>query len=338
MSVHQAEADTPDPMSVADPLDAANSTNRGTNPIAAYEAELAAALAAEPDTDTQGDEPVVETVSDEPTEEETATEEVAEENEEISDENGEVAKEEEEPEAKAKDRFRFKDPNDQKVAAVAKAMGVSLIEAAKIVEGANPTKHQELEAAPRESVADVTASIKDLQAQKREMLSALDFDGAGALEDKIDELRDKRDELKFSEVQEQSKTEQKQVEKFYSDYAENEAKTVKFYPDAAKANSPMAKEMQRLEAEMLELGDPLYHSAEKPFALAKAAAMSLGIPMTNPNQSPVAKKAATTRPIQPASGNARTTATAPAVRQEEAIKNLGTDLRAYEKFVAGLRA
>lgn len=306
--------------------------------MSAYEAELAAALAAETETDTLGDEPVTGAESEEiQAEDEPVAEEVAEEQEEEVSDDEEVA--EDEPEVKTKDRFRFKDPNDQKVAAVAKAMGVSLIEAAKIVEGQTTTKHQDSEAEPeaRESVAEVTATIKDLQTQKKEKLAALEFEAAAELDEQIDTLRDKRDDLKASEAREKSLSEQRAADKFYADYAENEAKTVKFYPDAAKADSPMGKEMARLEAEMLALGDPLYHSAGKPFALAKAAAINLGIPMTNPNKSPVAKKAAANRPIQPASGNARTTATAPAVRQEEAIDKIGS-INDYEKFVAGLRA
>lgn len=336
---NQAQADAADAtQTVVDPLDATDSTNSGTNPIAAYEAELAAVLNGEAEPDLQGDEPVDgQDAGETENDGETATEEVAEEAVEESPDDDGAADPDDEPEAKARDRFRFKDPTDQAVAAIAKAKGISLIDAARIFEGQNPTKHQEeaaQETQAAETVASVTATIEDLRTQKREANSALDFDTAAELDAQIDALRDKRDELRISEVKEQSKTEQEAERKFYADYAESEAQAVKFYPDAAKADTPLAKEMARLEAEMLELGDPLYYSEKKPFALAKEAAKNLGIPMTNPNR-PAPKKAVTNRPMQPASGNARTTATAPAARLDDAIDGIGS-INDYEKFVERL--
>lgn len=328
MSEHQAQADTPDPTPVADPLDAANSTNSGTNDFEAYEAEKEALLNSLSDSDESGDEP----------DDDASWEQDAE--EQISDEEAEESEEqEEEPEAKAKDRFRFKDPIDQQIAAVAKAMGVNLIEAAKIVEGRNssnsadPTKHQDAsqEREASESVATVTATIKELQAQKREKLASLEFETAAELDEQIDALRDQRDELKVTEAREQSRQEQAETEKFYADYAASEDKTIGLYPDAAVKNSPMAKEMARLEAEMLELGDPLYHSTDKPFILAKEAALKLGIPMRKPGATPV-KKSVQHRPIQPAGGNARTTSADANQRFVQEIESLDT-LDAYERAV-----
>lgn len=334
MSEHQAQADTPDQMTVVDPLDATDSTIRGTNPMSAYAAELAAALAEAPEDELQGESPALEEDADDQSESETASPEEAEEPEEqISDEEAEEA--EEEPEAKAKDRFRFKDPEDRKVAAVAKAMGVSLAEAVQIIAGQNPTKHQEAEPEARESVADVTAAIKELQALKREKLADLQFDEHAKLDEQIDDLRDKRDDLKAYEAEKKSSANQKDAEKFYSDYAENEAKTIKLYPSAADLKSELSKEIARLDKQMQELGDPLYHSPAKPFELAKKAAVRLGIAMTHPDEVPVSRKVTSNRPIQPASGNARTTATAPAVRQEEAIDKIRT-MNDYEKLVASL--
>jgi hypothetical protein len=328
----QAQADLTTEPTVVDPLDATNSTNSGTNPIAAYEAELAAALNGEVDLDDiQGDEPVDGQETNRTGEEsETAAETVAE---EVIEEAaaGEV---DDEAEVKAKDRFRFKDPVDQAVAAIAKAKGVSLVEAAKIFEGENPTKHQEettTETQPSETVASVTATIDELRVKKREANSALDFDAVAELDAQIDELRDKRDELRISEVREQSQSEQAAERKFMADYAKSEDQAVKFYPDAAKADSALSKEMARLEAEMLELGDPLYYSENKPFTLAREAAKNLGVPMTNPNK-PATKPAVTNRPMQPASGNARTTATAPAARLDDAIDGIGS-INDYERFV-----
>jgi len=334
MSEHQAEADTPDETPVADPLDAANSTDSGTtNAYDDHRKEVEAALRAM-ESDEQGEQPANQEAEE--AQEDADHSEESEDEQQISSEDAEESEEDAEPEAKAKDRFRFKDALDQKVAAVAKAMGVSLIDAAKIVEGQNPTKHQESEPEREasESVATVTATIKDLQSQKKEKLSSLEFEAAAELDEQIDALRDQRDELKVTEAREQSRQEQAETEKFYADYAKSEEKTVGFYPDAAVKDSAMAKEMAKLDAEMRELGDPLYHSTDKPFILAKEAAKNLGIPMRKPGTTP-AKKTVQHRPIQPAGGNARTTAADPARRATDAIDGI-TSMRDYRDMVAAL--
>ena len=98
----------------------------------------------------------------------------------------------------------------------------------------------------------------------------------------------------------------------------------------------MSVRVGELDRQAQAMGDPLYHSDNKPFLLAKAAALELGKLMANPDkQKPAIKQEI--RPMhQLASGNARTTATAPAVRQEEAIDKIN-GIQDYERFVAGLR-
>lgn len=329
MSDHQAQADTPDETPVADPLDAANSTDSGTtSALDDYHAEVEAALRTM-ESDEQGEQPA-DQEADESQENADESEE-SEGQEQILDEE-----EEEEQEVKTSKRIRLNRPEDIAIAAIAKAKDVSFAEATDIYRGQNPTKHQdpEPEREASESVATVTATIKDLQAQKKEKLSSLDFETAAELDEQIDDLRDKRDELKLSEAREQSRQEQAETAKFYADYAKSEEKTVGFYPDAAVKDSPMAKEMAKLDAEMRELGDPLYHSTDKPFILAKEAAKSLGIPMKKPGTAPV-KKTVQHRPIQPAGGNARTSATDPARRATEAIDGIQS-MRDYRDAVDAL--
>jgi len=329
----QAQADTPDETPVVDPLDATKSQS-GTNELAAYQAEKEAMLNSLDNDDEQGHESAeVEEEEEEQNADDTVSDEEAEEqSEEVSDEE-EADEEEPEPEAKTKDRFRFKNADDQAVAAIAKAKGISLVEAARLYAGEpTTTKHQEAvqeSQEARESVADVTAQIKDLQAQKKAKFSELNFDEAAELDEQIDALRDKRDELKVTEAREQSRQEQAEATKFYADYEKSEIKTVGLYPDAAVKTSPLAKEMARLEAEMLELGDPLYHSTDKPFILAKEAAKNLGIPMKKPGTAPV-KKTVQHRPIQPAGGNARTTSADVNQALEQEIDQLDS-LEAYER-------
>jgi hypothetical protein len=332
---NQAQADADNQTTVADPLDTANSQDGTNQAFDQFSEEVQAALSKPPvtkdqESDEQGDEPAYDDdgTQDEPEEVEEQTEQDPEEDTE---------EQEPEPGAKAKDRFRFKDPLDQKVAAVAKAMGVSLVEAAKIVEGQTATKHQgeDQNQEAVETSAAVTDEIKGLQAQKREKLAALEFEEAADLDDQIEALRDKRENLKIAEVQEKTRTQAEAERKFYADYAKSEDKTVALYPDAGKPDSQMAKEMIRLEAEMQELGDPLYFSADKPFILAKEAAKNLGIPMKKPGTAPV-KKTVQHRPIQPAGGNARTTTTDPAKRTSDVIAGLKTT-DDFEELVAGFR-
>jgi hypothetical protein len=331
---NQAEADIADQTTALDPLDAGDSTNSGTNPMSAYEAELAKAIVEdESEADEYGEQPTDGQESEDEQSEQTASQDDAEEEQEESpDESGD------EGDVKIKDRFRFKDSTDQAIAAIAKAKGISLVDAVKIFEGQTPTKAEEEtihDVEVTDTVVSVTAEIKDLQAKKREMLAALEFESAAEIDEQLEDLRDKRDELKISEVKAKTIAEQRESDKFYADFAESERQTIKFYPDAAKADSAIAKEMKRLDAEMQAIGDPIYYTATKPFVLAKEAAKNLGIPMKNPSK-PVIEKTATNRPMQPASGNARTTTTAPSVRQEEAIDRIGSIVD-YEKFVEGLR-
>lgn len=336
---NQAQADHEDQTPVANPLDVANSTESGTNTaLDDWHASVAALDLDESSESTQGEQPADEEAEESQENSDQSEESQEQEAESEEDASDAVEDEEPEPEAKASKRIRLTDPTDQKVAFVAKVMGINFVEAAKIVEAQSSTKHQaadqEDSQEASESAASVTAAIKDLQAQKREKLSALEFEAAADIDDQIEELRDKRENLKIAEVQEKSKADADAESKFYAEYEKSEIKTIGLYPDAAKPDSPMAKEMARLEAEMLELGDPLYHSTDKPFILAKEAAKNLGIPMKKPG-SPPAKKPVQHRPMQPAGGNARTTTTDSAKKASEAIDGIGS-MRDWRETVASL--
>lgn len=331
---NQAQADSTDLPTVADPLsDAANSTPSGTNPIAAYEAELAAAL--EEGFVPEGQ--AVEAAADDANPD-AAPEEVAE---EAGESTEELPEEEEKPEAKAKDRFRFKDAADQAVAAIAKAKGISLVEAARLYEGENPTKREDATTqqaeevtGDKETVASVQARIDELEELDAQASTALEFETAIEHRREANKLRNKLMDLKIAEVQEKSRSEQREVVAFNDEYSANELKAVTYYPDTLDPNSKLVKRMAELDAQAERLGDPLFNSPKKPWLLTQKAALELGILMTDPAQKkPVAKQAA--RPMQPASGNARTTATAPAVKQEEAIDKIKS-LADYEKFVASV--
>jgi hypothetical protein len=322
MADNQVQTDQSE-TTVTDPLDAVNSTLSGTqeNELAAYEAEKAALLAS---TDESGNP-----LGGEPaeTDEGEQAEEVAEE------EAAEEEQEEEEPEVKDSMRPRLKDPMDIAVATLAKAKGISLIEASRIIEGATPTtKEPDADKAPVETVASVMARIEELETLEAESSEALEFITANQHRKEANKLRNRLIDLKISEVQEKSSAKQAAEQQFLAEYETSQSQAVQFYPDAEgafdarsdKAKTPLALKMIELDAQMRELGDPLFHSQKKPMILARNAALELGIPMVRPGTAQV-KKPVQTRPMQLASGNARTTAVSPVSALEKKIldaKNL----------------
>lgn len=342
---NQAEADSQDQMTVADPTDTAESPNSGTIEADSYEAQFAAAMSAASESEEeQGVEPDSPEQEEEAPEQEPETQEQEEEGEPEEGEPEAEGEPEEEPEpeaAKPRDRFRFKDAEDQAVAAIAKAKNISLVEAAKLFAGENATKpqdqaqDQDQATAQVETADSVQARIDELEELEAQASTALEFETANEHRKEANKLRNKLMDLKIAEVQEKSQAAANEERKFLSDYAASEAEAVKYYPDAAKADSPLHKEIIRLEAEMRDLGDPLYFSENKPFVLAKQAAKNLGIPMTNPNRVPP-KKPAPNRPIQPAGGNARTTTpTSPISKIDQAVDSV-KDEASYDALVAEL--
>lgn len=321
-----AQADTPDEATATGLDDAVESTNSGTiDPVAAYNAELEAILNGEAVDATQGGEPDVEETEQA---EEVAPDQIEQEEEPANDADDDDA---------GPRRIRLSSVEDRAVAAIAKAKGISLVEAAKIFEGQNPTQREAVQAVEVENVVtstDIRAQIAEIEEQEGDALTALNFEEAKELRKKASELRDQLIELKIAEAQEKITASSKAERQFYQQYEASESKAVQFYPDAAKADSPLSVEMARLEAEMKSLGDDLYYSPDKPLILAKAAAKNLGILMSNPSNQAV-KKTVTNRPLQPASGNARTSATAPAAKLDDVIDGIGS-INDYERLVAQL--
>lgn len=327
----QARAEQED-VTVADPLQDTVVIPNGAEELQAYEAEREAAINGveeDPQAETPEETPADTLVPDET--------------------EHEPQPDEEQPEPKTPDRFRFKDPIDQAVAVLAKAKGISLVEAAQIIAGA-PSKSTEAEQQQADegpSVASVSDEIKTLVAMKKMAMTNLEFETAANIDEQIESLRDQRDELRAKESSENEikkqqeelrnavKRQQQEAE-FDRAYSKSESNAVTFYPDAAKADSELTKRMIELDNHMRDLGDPLYYSPDKPFILAKAAAKELGIPMAKPGAKPAAAAPPQKAPIQPAPGNRGTTsATAPAAKLDQVIEGLGTE-GAYEDFVAGL--
>jgi hypothetical protein len=338
---NQAQADAADAtnQTVVDPLDAAISQD-GANTDDFYR-EVQDALSQPTSTEPlQGGEPA--TAFEQPVEDESEPEQ-EEESEQISEEEEEQASDEDGEDAEDANsgpkRIRVTTPEDRAIAAISKARKCSLAEATDIYRGANPQKPEEdkteTQAEATETVASVRDQIKDLEAKAKDAAVALNFDESEELRAQANELRDKLMDLKLSERDAEKQAEAKQEQEFYAKYQASEERTLQLYPDAGKADSPLAKEMARLDAQMRELEDPLYFSENKPLILAKQAAVKLGIPMTKPGEAKPAPKTVQRRPMQPASGNARTTTTDAAKRNSEAIDGVES-LADWEQMVAGI--
>ena len=194
------------------------------------------------------------------------------------------------------------------------------------------------ESQPARTASAVSQEIEALRVKYKEATEGLEFDQAADIFMQIEKLRDERDDLRISERYEQDRREQVQQESLERQFAESERKAVTYYPDTTDPESAMTKRIIELDKQMRDLGDPLYSSPDKPFLLAKMAARELGIPMTNPSSAQAAKRTAprTGSPVNPASGNARTTPkTSASPRADEALAGVNS-LEAYEDLVEAM--
>ncbi|TXH15605.1 MAG: hypothetical protein E6R03_06945 [Hyphomicrobiaceae bacterium] len=341
---NQAQADAADETTVVDPLDVTNSTNSGTNELDAYEQERQAFLNGETNDTTHGDEPADE-VEDSTDEDAGDSESEEEDGEETSEETSEDQEEGEEQDdatdVKTQERFRFKDDEDKAIAALAKARGITLREATKAYEAltaGDQTQQQNAEtktadtSPDKKTAASVLARIEELDALEAEAYDSLELETAKEHRKEANRLRNELIDLKIAEMQEKSRTDADAERKFYTEYAASESKAITFYPDLKDPNHPLTKRVAELDAQARELEDPNYHSENKPWLLATAAAKELGILMKKPDSATSKKKTVQSRPIQPVSGSARTS-TADTNQKFEADLDKVETLDDYERLV-----
>jgi hypothetical protein len=326
---HQAQADPQVESTVATSIpEQANDPNLGATNVADYHAMIARLA--------QGEEPVANSAGSEAEEdapngeEEVPTEAV----DETAQEETEDPTDEDEPEVAQAKRYRFKDPDDVAIAAIAKANGISLLEAAKQFEATKPAKEEvSEEETPSRTSEHVATELSDLRAQKGEALKNLEFDAVAALEKQIDSLVDERETLRIQEREQASTRKNDAQAKFDEAYDTNLQKAYGFYPDLLDPNSALSKEVYRLDQQAMSLGDPLFNSPDKPLAIAKRAALKLGILMSDlADPKPAVRKAHVSRPVTPASGNARTTPAAPAPKLEAQLGKVKS-VADYERLI-----
>jgi len=206
---------------------------------------------------------------------------------------------------------------------------LTLEQAMAMVKGeAEPAKAQEEQfVAP----ADIESKIDEVAQAKAAAFKNLEFDKVAELEVEMLKLNK---ELRKSERMAVDRENVQQTQRAKG-IEEAKARAVEFYPDAGKADSALVKKMNEIFDTMVDTGNPLVKDPSMPFKLTQMAANELGIAPRNPSAKAPSPSVARKAPsIQPASGNARTTPTAPL--NAKALADKLDDLEAYQLLMARL--
>ena len=313
-------------------LDASQGAYQGEIPESAsdYAKEVNALLNEEID-----ESPSYESEAEPETEVEETTEEV-EEVETSEQEEVEEAEEESAPTDKAA-RYRIKAKNDVERTALALHKAnpswtlEQSIDAAKKLHP-ETTPEQSTTEESTESLANVETQIAELKEKRKAAIKEFDADAQIEIEDQIEALRDKKLELTVK----QRETVVSEEQQFYAEADKFQAQAVELYPDAVKADSALAKEMARIDAELIATDNPLIYDPKKALRVAQMAANNLAIaPRSKSAPAPTVKRVTTRPAMQPASGQTRSTsASAPVL---DAISNEDMSLAEYEALAESLR-
>lgn len=312
----------------AESNDSPDTQTNGTNPMAQYEAELAAALSAQPTGDEHGGEPAESDGdgSEADAGEGDGEEQISDGADPQGDAHDEDGQDGDEP--KVPNRIRLKTDEDKAVAAIAKAENISLLEAARRYDALkNPTKREEetdagegqpdanSEGNENDEVSEVASAIASLREERKAAWQELDTEKVEEIDSKIEELRDKLMDLKIADTHAKAQAAAKQAEekaladaKHAEELADAEAKSLQFYPDLKNPESELNAEFWRVRESMEKKGDPILERSDAAWQIALLAAKKLGVPMADLEEiTAPAKKSVQKRPVQPAGGNAGTT-------------------------------
>jgi predicted HicB family RNase H-like nuclease len=333
---------------VIDPLDVMNSTNSGDEEISElekYEDEIEALKGTlsgvndEEGTQEQSDADDDEETADEKYDRENATpdpdeDSQEEEEQDDSDESEEEEEPEEEPAAKTSDRFRFKNEEDKAVAAIAKAKGVSLVEASRIYSGDQPpasktegTSNQESDQ-PKSTYDETRTRIEELEEEELDAIRLIDVDRQVEIKQELRKLAKEAEALKVSEAQAQ----RSHADAAEKEWNESSAKAISAYPGLNDPKSAIYKRAQELDALAKKNGDPVFNSPTKLWDIGRQAARETGTLMAQTATQPARKLAKNVTTMKPASGNARSTAADNPQGLEAKIDGLES-LDDYERLV-----
>jgi hypothetical protein len=120
----------------------------------------------------------------------------------------------------------------------------------------------------------VDAKIKELREQKAKVWrDEVDMDKVNAIEDQIDQLRERKMELREKAVTTEKTAEQEYDRRF----EDSKAQAVDSYSFVSEPESEAAKRMQEIDAEMERSKDPTFHDPNKPLIIAQMVAKELRI-------------------------------------------------------------
>jgi hypothetical protein len=310
------------------------------NDVSSYAQEVQSLINGEGDFD-QEEQSQGEEIDDSEHEEqeETETEEQETEETEESETEETETEETEEPDTKNANRYRIKAKNDVERTALAlhKAnptwtLEQSIEAAKKLHPEATDENQGEQQAASEEvdSLESIEAKIAELKERRKEAKKTFDADLEIELEEQIDALKDKRAELAVMAKQKQTTEEQQ----FYATAAKAEEKAIEYYPDAANPQSALAKEMARIDQDLIATDNPLIYDPNKAFRVAQMAANNLSIAPRSSQQKQTTVRKVSTRPaLQPSNGSTRSSAAPVALSK---LDDPDMSLSEYEAMIQGL--
>lgn len=275
------------------------------------------------------------------TEEESHEEEKTEQQEETTEETEEESTTEETEETEEDDqpkatRYRIKAKNEVERTALALHKAnpewtlEQSIEAAKKLHPETATETHEEAESESVSLDTIDAQIADLKEKWK--AAVMEFDAPLQIElmEQLDALKDQKNQLALKQ-QEKAITEE---QAFYAEADRFAKEAVALYPDSGNPDSALAKEMARIDRDLIATDNPLIYDPKKALRVAQMAANNLSIAPRSQTQ-PVTVKKTTTRPaFQPSSGQTRSaTAAAPVL---DALAKDDMTLSEYEAIVGSV--
>jgi hypothetical protein len=196
---------------------------------------------------------------------------------------------------------------------------------------------------PKESSEAVRARLADLRKQRSDALRSAELERAADLDEEIGEL-----ENHLPEVRQAEQTYDSAYDRAWEASAQQ---ALSVYPDARNADSALAKEMVRLDQQLIKGNDPMQHHPDRPMLLAARAAANLGIaPRAKSKASAAAAVPLKASPVSvptpraiapgpqppaPAPGGARTQAPSTAAAQAQVDQTLASikDTASMQEFL-----
>jgi len=172
-----------------------------------------------------------------------------------------------EAEARAKTKLGVSQPGNSTAAPAAGTQG----------------QQQQEATAPVQTLEDTQKQITEARKALREATKAMQFETQAELQDKLFDLQ----QQEFRLTREADTKASRAQQEFHTTVDVSQRKALELYPDVAKADSPLVRRMEEIDADLQDSGNPLFDSPDKYLKIAQMAANDLGV-------APKSKKAAST--------------------------------------------